>query len=203
MKQDLTEIVVILDRSGSMSSIKDDVIGGFNSFIEEQRKVEGFANVSLYMFDDQYESVYEGTELYLVPKLTNETFVPRGTTALLDSIGKTINSVGARLANTPESERPSKVMVVIITDGHENSSKEFTAAQIKEMTEHQTNVYGWQFLYIGANQDSFSVAQSYGIGHAFNFSADSKGTSDMYGMLRNVTACYRSTGVMDLGKIEE
>src|SRR5690606_29825645 len=112
MKNDLTEIVVIMDRSGSMATIRKDVIGGFNTFIESQKEVPGFANVSLYLFDDLYETVYEETDLHFVPKLTESTFVPRGSTSLFDAIGKTINSVGERLSKIKEENRPSKVMIV-------------------------------------------------------------------------------------------
>lgn len=120
-----------------MSNVKNDVIGGFNAFIDSQKEIKGTASISLVLFDNEYDMVYENVDLNSVKYLDDSTFVPRGMTALLDSVGRTINSVGERLNNTSEEERPEKVMVCIFTDGMENSSKKFTKEQIKKMIEHQ------------------------------------------------------------------
>lgn len=192
MKKDLTEIVVILDRSGSMSTIKDSMEGALNEFVNGQKQEPGEANLSLVKFDDQYELALENVPIWQVEKITLE---PRGMTRLLDAVGKTINAVGERLSNTPEGERPEKVLVAIITDGRENDSKEFTRReQIQEMIKHQTEVYGWQFTYLGANQDSFVEAESIGIKRdaVMDFAATDKGSSNAVRSMSCCVAQYRS-----------
>jgi len=151
MKKDLTEIAIILDESGSMSSCKSDMIGGFNEFIETQKKVKGDINVTFVKFSDYYKMINDATPINHVAKLTNENYTPSNSTALLDAVGKTINSIGDRLSKTNESERPEKVMIVIMTDGEENSSKEFTSKMITDMVTHQREKYKWEFIFIGAD----------------------------------------------------
>jgi len=136
MKENLTEMVFILDRSGSMSNLTKDTIGGFNTMIENQKKEDGDAVLTTVLFDDMYELLHDGVNIQDVKELTNKEYYARGMTALLDAIGKTINTVGERLSKTKEENRPSKIIFVITTDGQENSSKEFTQKQIKEMIEH-------------------------------------------------------------------
>jgi len=136
MKENLTEMVFILDRSGSMSNLTKDTIGGFNTMIENQKKEDGDAVLTTVLFDDMYELLHDGVNIQDVKELTNKEYYARGMTALLDAIGKTINTVGERLSKTKEEDRPSKIIFVITTDGQENSSKEFTQKQIKEMIEH-------------------------------------------------------------------
>ena len=160
MQRDLSDITIILDRSGSMSSIRADAEDGLNTFIEKQKQQPGRANFTLVQFDHEYQIVHNGIPIASVPHCTLE---PRGNTALYDAIGRTINDIGARLKSLPESDRPGLVCVVILTDGMENASREYTAARVKEMIEHQTNVYKWQFTYLGANQDAFLVAGAIGI----------------------------------------
>lgn len=157
-----TRIVIILDRSGSMQSARETTITGFNTFINKQKEVKGDASVKLVQFDDQYEVVFD-KPLADVPELTQNTFVPRGGTALLDAQGRTITELGKELAGLPESERPNKVIFVTLTDGQENSSTDYTYAKIKEMTEHQRLQYGWEFVFLGANQDAIKTAASIGI----------------------------------------
>lgn len=159
-KPNFTEIIVILDRSGSMSTIAADMRGGFDQFIADQRKVPGECTVTLAQFDDRYELVYEARPIADVPPLE---LVPRGWTALYDAVGKTINSVGERLSKTPEDARPSKVIVVIISDGHENRSQEFGQPAIAEMIKVQRETYNWEFVYLGANQIAADVAVKMGI----------------------------------------
>jgi hypothetical protein len=171
MRSDLTDITVILDRSGSMEACRSDAEGGLNHFIEEQKKAPGEALFTLIQFDNQYEFVHKGIPIQTVPHFTLH---PRGCTALLDAIGRAINETGTRLAAMPEDQRPGLVVLAILTDGMENASREFTQVKIKEMIEHQQHVYKWQFTYLGANQDAFQVAANYGIplAGAANFSAD-------------------------------
>jgi hypothetical protein len=158
-----TDISIVLDRSGSMSSIREATIRGINDFVEAQKKVAGECALSLVQFDDQYDVVYTAKLLADVPDLTAQTFEPRGMTALLDAIGRTINKTGERLANMAESDRPKKVIFVIMTDGAENVSKEFTRAKVNEMISHQRSMYQWEFVFLGANQDAIAVGASLGI----------------------------------------
>ena len=190
-----TDITIILDRSGSMESVKQDTIGGFNNFLSEQQKVEGEASLSLVQFDDQYEVVYVDKDILAADRLTENTFQPRGSTALLDAIGRTTIAVGQRLAALAEAERPDKVLLVIMTDGFENASHEFTAAQISEMINHQRNVYSWEFMFIGANQDAVLSAQEIGIPaySALTYAANAEGTQVAYSMIAGKVANYRKS----------
>ena len=176
MNANLTEIVFILDRSGSMSSLTSDTIGGFNSFIEKQKNEPGDALLTTILFDDQYEVLHSGINLKEVQPMTRDQYWARGMTAMYDAIGKTINDVGVRLSATPEEERPSKVIFVITTDGMENASREYSQAKIKEMIQHQTDKYSWDFIFLGANIDS--VQQAANIGISADFAADYQATAD-------------------------
>lgn len=196
MNENLTDISIVLDRSGSMSSIKDDTIGGYNEFLKGQREAAGTALVSLYQFDDLYETVYEGVDIKEVPDLTAEVFVPRGSTALRDAIGRTIDSTGARLAKMSEADRPARVILVIFTDGGENSSQEYTRARTLEMVKHQTEAYKWQFVFVGANQDAIMTGADYGISasNSLSFAATSGGVkSTMRKVTKDITT-YRAMG---------
>lgn len=155
-----TDITMVLDRSGSMQSIRDDTVGGFDAFIAEQRKLSGRCTVSLVQFDNEYEEVYTGRDLADVPSLT---LVPRGSTAMLDAIGRAVNATGARLAALPEQQRPGTVILGIMTDGLENASREFSYPMIKALIEQQEQTYGWTFMYLGANQDAIEVGASIGV----------------------------------------
>src|SRR4051794_6279629 len=155
----LTHLYFLLDRSGSMQSIKDDTEGGFDAFIAEQRSQPGECRVTLAQFDDQYEEVYRDLPAADVPPLS---LSPRGSTALLDSIGRLLGEAGARLAALPEHERPGVVIVGIMTDGHENASRELTRAQVKALIERQTAEYAWQFLYRGAARAAIGVGAGIG-----------------------------------------
>ena len=193
MKQNYTDITFILDRSGSMQSIKDDTIGGFNEFLDSQKKLPGECTLSLVQFDDKYEVVYENKPISKAPKLKLE---PHGMTALLDAVGRTINNVGERLSALDEDKRPDSVLMVIITDGQENSSREFNNQQIKDMIEHQTNVYNWTFVYIGANQDAFNTGTSMGIAGAntMTYAANAVGTRAFYSSISRNIGDFRDSG---------
>lgn len=155
-----TDITMVLDRSGSMQSIRDDTVGGFDAFLAEQRHQPGRGTVSLVQFDNEYEEVYVGRDLADVPGLT---LVPRGSTAMLDAIGRAVHATGARLAALPEDRRPGTVVVGVMTDGLENASREFSYADIKALIQQQEQVYGWTFMYLGANQDAIEVGASIGV----------------------------------------
>ena len=184
-----------------MESIREDTIGGFNSFLREQKSTSNGDLLTLVQFDDQYETIHDGVSISDVPELDNKTFQPRGMTALFDAIGRIINSTGARLSNMPEKDRPGRVIFVIITDGLENASKEFTdRKQVFDMITHQTDKYNWQFLYLGANQDAISVGQGLGINIAssMSYSASSVGTTKSWdAMSRSVTSRKFGNSVRD------
>ena len=195
-----TDITVVLDRSGSMASVREDTIGGFNSFLEEQKAVPGFARVSLAQFDDQYEIVYERLSVQDAPALSPRTYVPRGSTALLDAIGRTINAVGARLAALPEDERPGKVLLAVMTDGEENASQEFSGPQIFEMITHQRDTYSWEVVFIGANQDAVLTGASYGLpaANALDYAATPAGTRHALSILSKATTKMRARPSSDV-----
>ena len=162
-RADLTHLYFLLDRSGSMQSIKADTEGGFAAFIAEQRKAAGECRVTLAQFDNEYELVYADRPLADVPALVLQ---PRGSTALLDAMGRTVTDAGNRLAAMPEGERPGTVIVAIMTDGMENASQEWTHPAVKALVEQQTAQYGWQFLYMGADQDAIEVGAGLGVAAA-------------------------------------
>ena len=179
----LIEIVAIIDRSGSMTGLRKDTIGGFNTFIAEQKKNSGKAKLTLVQFDDYYQIDYDGADIQSVKDLTEETYQPRGSTALLDAVGKTIITVGERLAKTKEEERPGQVIFLIITDGQENSSKEYkVASKIAEMVKHQTEKYNWTFTFLGGGDAAFSQGAAMGFmaSNTYNYSANHGGTGNLY-----------------------
>ena len=181
MKSDLTDITLVVDRSGSMQSIKEDAEGGVNSFIAQQVNEPGEALLTLVQFDTEYEFLHKGIPIGKVPKYK---LVPRGTTALLDAVGRAVNETGQRLAKIDEQDRPGLVVFVIMTDGQENSSVEFSNEQIKRMIEEQQTKYNWHFTFLGAGQGAFKEAGKMGIGPdgAANFSKS------------KVAATYLATG---------
>lgn len=185
---------MILDRSTSMHTIKSDIIGGYNAFLETQRnETIGKCDMSLYQFDTVYESVYEDLNIADVPDLTDKTFVPRGNTALYDAIGKTIDNVGVKLSNLTEENRPEKVLFLIITDGEENSSREFTQQTINERIKHQTEKYNWNFAYIGSNQDAWKTGASIGIANNLTYANNTRGVNAMFQSVSDSTTTYRAS----------
>lgn len=188
--QNAALLIIVLDRSGSMESIKGDMEGGFQAFIAEQKKVPGTCKVSLYQFDSNYDVVYEDRPLDEVPQLS---LVPRSSTALLDAIGRTINTVGERLSKIPEDQRPGAVVFMIITDGRENASREFTYPNIKGMIEHQTKEYHWQFAYLGADIATFEDGQKLGINvqSVGQFQRSAQGVGQVYKSSGKGIADYR------------
>lgn len=186
-----TDINILVDRSGSMQPIAKDMIGGLTTFIQTQRELKQDATISYYLFDDQYEVVFENKPLAEV-KDSDVTLVPRGWTALVDSLGKTINAVGERLSKLSEEEKPNRVLIVTITDGADNRSREFTNSQLKEMIQQQRDVYAWDFVFLGANIDSFSTAGGIGIskGSTRNYVANSVGVTTAFESLNRNSRAY-------------
>lgn len=171
-----TELVFILDRSGSMSGLEDDTIGGFNGMLERRRKQDGETTITTVLFDDKYEILHDRLELSQVGPLTRKQYYTRGCTALVDAIGRTISKLDNALENMVERERPDRVMVAITTDGYENASREFSAERVRRMIE-QHEERGWEFIFLGANIDAVQTARDFGIREeqAVDFLADSEG----------------------------
>lgn len=161
MNPDLTEIAFVMDRSGSMATMKSEAIGGFNHFIDVQKSEPGDVRFTLVLFDNEYLKPIDHMPLAEVPHLNDETYEPRASTALLDAMGRTIDEIGQRLAATPEHERPSKVIIACMTDGYENSSRVYSNAKVAQMIEHQSTVYSWEFVFLGATLESREMARSW------------------------------------------
>jgi uncharacterized protein YegL len=195
MNMQLTDISIVLDRSGSMNAVKTDTIGGFNEFLAAQQGAAGDAILTLAQFNHYYEIVYDAVPIMDVQPLTKKNYVPDGTTALLDAIGQTITSTGSRLATLPEEQRPGRVIVVIMTDGLENSSRKYSLEEIKGMITHQTEVYSWDFVFIGANQDAIETGAGLGIdrGSSLTYDADEAGVRAMFHSVSSSMASYRSS----------
>jgi len=204
-KPGFTDIIVVLDRSGSMENIAESTIQGVNKFVASQKAVPGQCVLTLAQFDHEYQLVYSAKPIADVPDLTAETFVPRGQTALLDAIGRTIKETGERLSAMAEEDRPEHVVVVISTDGLENNSRFFSAEMIQGMITHQTDVYKWQFVYLGANQDAIATAKTMGImaSNAMTFTANTRGVSSYFGGVSAKFAELRAGVVMDMAFTDE
>lgn len=160
---DYTHITMVIDRSGSMHNAWSDVVNGYKQIVQDNKKLDGKCTFTVAVFDDKYETLENFTDIKEVKDTL--TVTPRGMTALLDAIGRTINLVGARLANMDEKDRPSKVIVMVTSDGQENSSKEFTKEAVQKLVSEQTEQYNWQFQFIGASLDSVNDAKSWGFQH--------------------------------------
>jgi hypothetical protein len=186
-----THIICILDRSGSMGSIMSDSIGGFNEFLRQQKALRGEATITIHLFDDKHEWLYECANLKDVKEITNSQWYPRGTTALYDAIGKTINQDRAVL-NRLGVEKPSKVLVCVVTDGYENASKEYRRENIQKLIA-DCEKEDWNFIYLAANQNAFAVGTSFGISYAntYTYTANSVGVAGMSATLNCATTSYR------------
>jgi uncharacterized protein YegL len=192
----LTDITVILDRSGSMEYIKESTIKGFNSFLKEQQNSEGKAKLTLVQFDHEYQVVYEDVDIKNVKKLNNETFVPRGSTALLDAIGVTINNTKNRIKLLSKSKRPDNILVIIITDGEENSSNKYTREKIFSKISKRENKDNWKFIFLGSNQDAIAVGQEFGINanQSLTFNNSDEGTERAFMSVSNIVHHSRAFG---------
>ena len=194
MKKGLTELVFILDKSGSMDHLTSDTIGGFNSMIASQKQEDGEAYVTTVLFSSQHTILHDHINVQEVQPITEKDYYAMGMTALLDAVGNTIDLVGQRLSDTPEEERPEKVIFVITTDGMENSSKEFTKSKVKEMIEHQQDVYSWTFMFLGANIDAVKEGTDLGIKSKFSktYTASDIGTQSIYKAVCDTVSYCRS-----------
>ncbi|UCH26027.1 MAG: VWA domain-containing protein [Trueperaceae bacterium] len=179
---DYTEIIAIIDRSGSMRTIKEEAIGGFNAFVDAQMQVPGEAALTLVLFDHESALAYQARGLDDAPRLNEQNYIPRGTTALLDAIGLAVDQAGQRFAAMAESDRPGKVIVCILTDGIENASDIYSRNQVAEMIKHQHEVYKWEFVFLAADQDAFEVGSRLNIPAqtTFDYTATREGTVAAY-----------------------
>lgn len=194
MKKDLVELVFILDRSGSMSGLEDDTIGGYNAMLEKQKKEPGEAIITTVLFDDKYELLHDRINLCGIAPITDKEYYVRGSTALLDAVGRTINKIGNVQKHTTEEEQAERILFVITTDGMENASREFTYEKVRQMIEHQKSKYGWEFIFLGANIDAIATAERFGISkdRATNYNADSEGTLLNYEVISETVSCIRA-----------
>ena len=194
MKKNLTEIVFILDKSGSMYGLEKDTIGGCNSFIEKQKKEEGEALISIVLFSDSSEILADRVSLTEIRPLTEKDYCPSGCTALLDAIGDTVKNISLIQKHIREEDCPEKTIFIIMTDGQENSSRSYSYEQIKAMITEAQEKKKWEFLFLGANMDAIAAAARFGIheDHAVRFENDSRGVQLNYKVLSDAVACARS-----------
>ena len=197
MKNNLTEMVFILDRSGSMCGLEGDTIGGFNSMIDNQKKQEGEALVTTVLFDNEYELLHDRVKLSEIKKMTDKEYYVRGCTALLDAVGRTISHISMIRKYIREEDIPQNTIIAITTDGMENASHEYNYEQIKKMIEEKKKD-GWEFLFIGANIDAAEEASRIGISRdrAANYISDSVGTGAVYNALSESMSCMRKNGAV-------
>ena len=198
MKKNLTEIVFILDRSGSMSGLEDDTIGGFNAMIQKQKAEDGEAYVSTVLFDNHTEVIHDRVNIQKIQPMTRKDYYVRGCTALLDAVGKAIHHIGNVHKYAREEDRPEKTIFVITTDGMENASREYNYARLKTMIERQKEKYGWEFLFLGANIDAAKEAARFGIDEdrAANYHADRQGTAVIYEAMSEAVCNVRASRPM-------
>ena len=200
MRENLTEIVFILDRSGSMSGLESDTIGGFNSMIAKQQKEEGEAIVSTVLFDDETDVIHDRVAIGEVKKLTEEDYYVRGCTALLDAVGGAIHHIGNVHKYAREEDRPAKTLFVITTDGLENASRHYSFKDVKKLIKRQQEKYNWEFLFLGANIDAIEVAGNMGISRdrAANYNCDEVGTALNYQVLEAAVTRVRKCKAADM-----
>ena len=193
MKKNLTELVMILDRSGSVSGLERDTIGGYNGMLKKQRETEGEVLVSTVLFDDNTEVLHDRVPLDRVPEMTGEDYYVCGCTALLDAVGGAIRHIGNVHKYAREEDRPEKTIFVITTDGMENASCEYSYDRVKQMVERQKEKYGWEFLFLGANIDAIETAGCFGISadRAANYNSDHEGTALNYDVLADAVSDMR------------
>ena len=198
MKKNLTELVFILDRSGSMAGMVKDTIGGFNSLIEKQKNEDGEAYVSTILFDNYREVIHDRVDIQKIEPMTQEQYYVRGSTALLDAVGHSIHHIANVYKYAREEDRPEKSLFIITTDGMENASRRYSYEKVKEMTKRQKEKYGWEFIFLGANIDAAKEAARFGIDEscAANYHADSKGTAVIYEAMNDAVCNVRASKPM-------
>lgn len=205
MKTQRTELVFILDRSGSMTGLEADTIGGYNAMLEKQRDIPGDCVITTVLFDNRYELLHDRIDIRAVRPITEKEYFVGGCTALLDAIGKTIHKIAAAQKNTAEDYRAEKVMFVIITDGAENSSREYSSDRVKAMIEKEKTRYGWEFVFLGANIDAVETAGRFGIeaDRAVDYVPDSEGTQLNFQAMSNAVASFRQCGAVPAACLDE
>jgi len=205
MKKGLTELVFILDKSGSMGGLETDTIGGYNTMLKKQQTVNGECHITTVLFDNNYELLHDRIDIKAVSTITEKEYQVGGSTALLDAIGRTIHKIGNAQKHTADDYRAEKLMFVIITDGEENSSREYSAERIKQMIERQKTRYGWEFIFLGANIDAVETAGCFGISadRAQNYHADSEGVELNFRMMSEAVVTFRECSAMPEGWNDE
>ena len=205
MKKGLTELVMILDRSGSMSGLEADTIGGFNGMIEKQKKEDGEAYVSVILFDDQSEVIYDRVDISKVEPMTDKQYYVRGCTALLDAVGDAIHHIGNIHKYAREEDVPEKTIFIITTDGLENASRRYNYNKVRRMIERQKEKYNWEFIFLGANIDAAAEAAKIGIGasRAARYECDSAGTALNYSVVGDTVAKLRKCATMEMSAVFE
>lgn len=198
MKKNLTELVFILDKSGSMAGLEKDTIGGYNAMLAKQRALDGGCVITTVLFDNHYELIHDRIDIRAVKPITEKEYSVGGSTALLDAIGITLHKIGNVQKNTAEEYRAEKVLFVIITDGEENSSREYSAEKVKELIARQKNKYGWEFIFLGANIDVVETAGQFGIdaSRAVDYVPDAAGTSLNFSVMSEAVTAYRKHGTV-------
>ena len=198
MKKRLTELVFILDKSGSMAGLERDTIGGFNAMLDKQKAQAGECRITTVLFDHRYELLHDRTDIRAVRPITAREYRVGGSTALLDALGKTIHKIATAQKNTSEPFRAKRVMFVIITDGEENASREYASKEVKEAIQRQKSRYGWEFIFLGANIDAVETAGRFGIdaGRAANYVPDSQGTALNFRAMSETVSAFRACGAV-------
>ncbi|MCE5196044.1 MAG: hypothetical protein LLG09_02800 [Negativicutes bacterium] len=198
MKKGLTELVFILDKSGSMSGLETDTIGGYNAMLKKQQTVAGECHITTVLFDNNYELLHDRIDIKAVSPITEKEYQAGGSTALLDAIGRTIHKIGSARQHTADDYRAEKVLFVIVTDGEENSSRTYSADKVKAQIERQKAKYGWEFLFLGANIDAVQTASRFGIApdRAQNYHADSEGVELSFCVMSEAVAKFRESAAM-------
>jgi hypothetical protein len=193
MKKNLTLLVLVVDKSGSMDKIKQGAIDGFNNFIKAQREMKGKAIATVCLFDDTYEFLADSISLKNIKLLSNENYHPNGSTALNDTLGMMIDKIGQQMVSTSEKDRPSKVIFCIVSDGEENASTKYTSTQVKLLVEQRKEQFGWEFVFIGTNQDITKTAKTYSFDtkSTFSFNNSSAGLTDGYATMTSYVSSVR------------
>ena len=205
MKKNLTELVFILDKSGSMQGLEKDTIGGYNSMLAQQRKVDGDCVITTVLFDNHYQLLHDRIDMRAVMPLTEREYFVGGSTALLDAIGKTIDKIHTAQKNTAEDYWAEKVLFVIITDGAENASRMNSTTQVKALIQRQKEQHGWEFIFLGANMDAVETAGRFGIDadRAVDYVPDGEGTALNFRMMSETVAAFRACGAVPTACLDE
>lgn len=204
MKKNLTELVFILDKSGSMAGLERDTIGGFNSMLRKQKALDGECRITTVLFDNCYQLLHDRIDIRAVSPMTEKEYQVGGSTALLDAIGRTVHKLVSVQRNTAEEYRAENVMFVIITDGEENASREYSPQKVKAMIQEEREKYGWEFVFLGANIDAVETAGRFGIApdRAVDYVPDSAGTELNFQAMSETVACFRATGAVPAAPME-